>query len=71
MFFTKNEATLLSLTIRERAKVFAATIQCIAFWYSFCHYKAQFLWCTFETHFGVETRHFQNVVLGIKLFLSL
>ena len=40
-------------------------------WYRFCHCKVQFLWCTFQTHFGMETRDFQKVVLRTELFLSL
>ena len=61
------ETTLLCVTMRERA----ATIYYITFWYSFCHYKVQFLWCTFETHFDMGTRHFQKVAPRMKLFLSL
>ena len=33
-------------------------------------YKVQFLWCTFEPHFGVETMHVQKAVLRMKLFFS-
>ena len=64
----ENEALLLCLTMRERASAFAATIQCVTFLYSFCHYKVQFLWCTFQMHFGMGTRHFQKVVFRMKLF---
>ena len=71
MVFIENEAGLLCVTMRERAKAFAATILCTTFWYSFCHHRVQFLWCTFQRHFGMRTRHFQKVVLRMKLFPSL
>ena len=35
-----------------------------SFWYDFCHYKVQFLWCTYQTHFGAGTS--QKVVLRLK-----
>ena len=69
--FIKNEAVLLRLTMRERARGFAATIYCITFWFSFCYYKVQFLWYTFQMHFLMGTTHFQKLVLRMKLFLSL
>ena len=36
-----------------------------------CHYKVQFLWFTFQMHFGMGTKHFYKLVLRMKLFLSL
>ena len=68
MFVFENEAALLCVTMRERARVFAARIQCKTFLYNFCYFKIQFLWCTFQAHFGVGLRHFQKVVLRMKLF---
>ena len=29
------------------------------------------MWCTFQTHFSMGTRHFQNMILKLKQFLSL
>ena len=69
--FIENEAVLLCVTIWECARVFAATISCVTFWYSFYHYKVHILWSTFQMHFGMGTRHFQKVILRMKLFLSL
>ena len=71
VFFIGNEAVLLCETMWEHARAFAATISCITFWCSFCHYKVQFLWCTFQTRFDMGTRYFQKVVFRMKLFLSL
>ena len=67
MVFIKNKTALLCVTMRKHTRTFGYTIYYITFWYSFCHYKDQFLWCTF----GMGTRHFQKVVLKMKLFLSL
>ena len=58
MIFIKNEAALVCITMRKRARAFAAT----TFWYKLCNYKVKFLWCTFHTHFGTETRRFKFVV---------
>ena len=69
--FIENEAVLLCVTMRKCARAFASTIYCVTIWYSFCHYKVQFSWCTFQTHFGMGMRHFQKIVLTTKLFLSL
>ena len=71
LVFIKREAVLLSVSMWERAKAFAATIYCVILWYSFCHYKVQFLWCTFQMNVAMETRHFEKVVLRKKLLLSL
>ena len=71
VFFIENEGVSLCVTMKERARVFAATVWCITFWYSFCHYKVQFLWCTFQAHFGMGTSHFQKVVIRMKLFVFL
>ena len=49
---------------------YVATIQCINFLYTFCHYKTQFLWCTFQTHFSMRRRQFQNMFLILKYFHS-
>ena len=68
--FKKQGCVLLWVTNQERARAFAATIQWITFRYSFCH-KVQFLWCTFQTHFGMGTSLFRKLVLRMKLFLSL
>ena len=67
MVFIKNNTALLCITMRKHTRTFEYTIYCITFWYSFCHCKDQFLWCTF----GMGTRNFQKVVLRMKLFLSL
>ena len=72
----ENEAVLLCVTMRERAKAFVATIQCITFAVSlgFCRYKVQILWWTFQTQFGMShlgISHLQKVVRRMKLFLSL
>ena len=64
--FILNETVFLCVTMRECAMTFAATIQCVTFWYSFCHYKVQFLWCTFQMNFGIGKRHFQKVVLRMN-----
>lgn len=56
--------------MHKRTRAFVATMKCIAFSYSLCHWKCKFLWCTFRTHFSIGTRNFQNVVLKMKLFLS-
>ena len=61
--FIENEAALLCVTMRERARKFASTIWCITIWYSFYHYRDQFLWCTFQTHFGMGMRYFQRQYL--------
>ena len=29
------------------------------------------MWCTFQTHFSMKRRHFPNMILRLKLFLSL
>ena len=71
LVFIENESVLLCATLWKRARAFAATIWCITFWHSFCHYKGQFLWCTFQTHFDMGTRHYWKVVFRMKLFLSL
>ena len=56
--------------MQKRTRSFVATMKCIAFSYSLCHWKCKFLWCTFRTHLSIGTRNFQNVVLKMKLFLS-
>ena len=71
LIFIENETVLLCLTMQERARVFAAKILWISLWHSFCDYKVQCLWWTFQTHFGMGKMHFQKVVLRMKLFLSL
>ena len=65
----EREAALL-VTMLERARAFAVIIQCRIFGYIFCHFKVQFLWCTFQMHFGIGMRHFQKAVLRMKFFLS-
>ena len=66
--FMENEAVLLCQTMREHAGGFAATIQCITFLYSFCHYKAQFWWCIFQAHLGMGARHFQKYSSQNEIF---
>ena len=39
--------------------------------YTFCHQKVHFLWCTFQKHLSMGKRHFQNMILRLKQFLSL
>ena len=65
----ERQAALL-VTTPERARAFAVIIQCRIFGYSFCHCKVQFLWCTFQMHFGIGTRHFQKAILRMKFVLS-
>ena len=59
----------LCVIMRERVRAFSAAMECVTFWYSFFHYKVQFLWCTFQVNFGIGTRHFQKVVL--RMIVSL
>ena len=66
IIFLKNMVVYNCVTMRKRARAFEATIQCITFLYTFCHWKVQFLWCTFQTHFSIGRRHFQNMVLRLK-----
>ena len=69
--FIENEALLLCLTMPERARAFPATIWCVTFLFSLWHFEFQVLWYTFQIYFAMGTRHFQKVVLGMKLLLSL
>ena len=56
MVFIGNEAALLRVNMLELAKAFAATIKCVTFWNSFCHYKVQFSWRFFQKDFGMGAR---------------
>ena len=72
MVLIKNKAALLCAAMGKHVRGFAATIYCITFRYSLCHYTVQFLQCTrFQINFGMGTKHFQKVVIRMKLFLSL
>ena len=67
----ENEAVLLYVNYAGTCKSICSNNLMFNIWYSFCHCKVQFLWCTFQMHFCMGTRHFQKVILRMKLFLSL